>query len=223
MYICCISITTGICSKVYLMFLFSCSMTGAWRWSGHPISWKQTLSLHLWVDINLIYLYCICILIFCSLRKKITRISPRKVQQQPAVCKTSAADFVTCDYRLKHIICFNQIISTYQNKTSALMPALSTVSTFCGSLDCQYLCPQFFGLSELLSTISKIVFSRFCFFSLHLNLSLLSSGFHPENRLVVYVSVNFSNFDKNVNFENLLATLTVFPHMSYCGLLPPTW
>ena len=116
MYICCILITTGICSKIYLKFLFSYSMTGAWRWSGHPISWKQTLSLHLWVDINLIYLYCICILIFCSLRKKITRISPRKVQQQPAVCKTSAADFVTCDYRLKHIICFNQIISTYQNK-----------------------------------------------------------------------------------------------------------
>ena len=42
------------------------------------------------------------------------------------------------------------------------MPALSTISTFCGSLDCQYL--WFFGLSDFLSTKSKIVFSRFCFF-----------------------------------------------------------
>ena len=188
-------------------------MTGAWRWSGHPISWKQTLSLHLWVDINLISLYCICILIFARLEKKspefpLERCSNSRQSAKPRL-RTSSP--VIRSIKTYHLLSSNHINISKQN------------ICFHACLVNYFYILWFSGLSERLSTISKIVFSRFCFFSLHLNLSLLSSGFHPENRLVVYVSVNFSNFDKNVNFENLLATLTVFPHMSYCGLLPPTW
>ena len=146
MYICCISITTGICSKIYLKFLFSYSMTGAWRWSGHPISWKQTLSLHLWVDINLIYLYCICILIFARLEKKspefpLERCSNSRQSAKPRLRTSSPVIRSIKTYHLLSSNHINNVDSTYQNKTSAFMPALSTIATFCGSLDCQYLCP----------------------------------------------------------------------------------
>ena len=98
-------------------FLFSYSMTGAWRWSGHPISWKQTLSLHLWVDINLISLYCICIVIFARLEKKspefpLERCSNSRQSAKPRL-RTSSP--VIRSIKTYHLLSSNHINISKQN------------------------------------------------------------------------------------------------------------
>ena len=102
---------------IYLKFLFSYSMTGAWRWSGHPISWKQTLSLHLWVDINLISLYCICIVIFARLEKKspefpLERCSNSRQSAKPRL-RTSSP--VIRSIKTYHLLSSNHINISKQN------------------------------------------------------------------------------------------------------------
>ena len=103
-----------------------------------------------------------------------TSISPLKVQQQPAVCNTSAADFVTCvlahiaSSPVHYFAIYLYIYVCISFQLSACVPFKT------------FICSMF----QILEIVS---FSWFVYF-FHLNPPFLSSTFHPENSVVSYAA-----------------------------------